>query len=187
MTSLWTGCAILLGKMCAAATTNLSKRIKDQLPSDIVSFIQQAGDTANQLQQRLYLVGGVVRDLLLERVNLDIDMVVEGDAIKLAQQINSEGHAQIIIHPRFGTAKLKWGNRSADFATARAETYARPGALPSVKPGTIKDDLARRDFTINAMAVELNPRHFGELIDPFGGQGRFKEETGAGAPRKKLY
>jgi tRNA nucleotidyltransferase (CCA-adding enzyme) len=162
--------------MCAAATANLSERINDQLPSDIVHFIQKAGDAASQLQQRLYLVGGVVRDLLLECVNLDIDMVVEGDAIKLAQTINSEGRAQLITHPRFGTAKLKWGNHSADFATARAETYARPGALPTVKPGTIKDDLARRDFTVNAMAIELNPRHFGELIDPFGGRDDLKKK-----------
>jgi tRNA nucleotidyltransferase (CCA-adding enzyme) len=162
--------------MCAVEVTNIFKRIKEQLPSDIVSFIQKAGDTANQLQQRLFLVGGVVRDLLLERVNLDIDMVVEGDAIKLAQQINSANRAQITIHQRFGTAKLKWGKRSADFATARAETYARPGALPTVKPGTIMDDLARRDFAINAMAIELNPHHFGELIDPFGGRDDLKKK-----------
>ena len=162
--------------MCAAATANLSKIINDQLPSDVVHFIQKAGDAASRLQQRLYLVGGVVRDLLLERVNLDIDLVVEGDAIKLAQALNSEGLAQLIVHPRFGTAKLKWGSHSADFATSRAETYARPGALPTVKPGTIEDDLARRDFTINAMAVELNPSHFGELIDPFGGRDDLKKK-----------
>jgi tRNA nucleotidyltransferase (CCA-adding enzyme) len=162
--------------MSAKETINLSKEIKEQLPSDIVSFIQKAGNTANQLQQRLFLVGGVVRDLLLERINLDIDMVVEGDAIKLAQVINREGHAQIITHTRFGTAKLIWGSHSADFATARAETYARPGALPTVKPGTIKDDLARRDFTINAMAIDLNPRHFGELLDPFGGCDDLKKQ-----------
>ncbi len=152
--------------MCAAATANLSKIINDQLPSDVVHFIQKAGDAASRLQQRLYLVGGVVRDLLLERVNLDIDLVVEGDAIKLAQALNSEGLAQLIVHPRFGTAKLKWGSHSADFATSRAETYARPGALPTVKPGTIEDDLARRDFTINAMAVELNPATSASLSTP---------------------
>jgi tRNA nucleotidyltransferase (CCA-adding enzyme) len=162
--------------MCAAETSNLSKRIKEQLPDDVFKFIQKAGDTANQLQQHLFLVGGVVRDLLLERINLDIDLVVEGDAIKLAQQINKIIHAQITIHPRFGTAKLKWGNRSADFATARAETYARPGALPTVKPGMIKNDLARRDFTINAMAIKLNPHNFGELIDPFGGRDDLKKK-----------
>jgi tRNA nucleotidyltransferase (CCA-adding enzyme) len=149
---------------------NLAGEIKDQLPAAVVQFIREAGEAAEKRQQRLYLVGGIVRDLLLGRLNTDIDLVVEGDAIKLAEEIAASLQAEIITHPRFGTAKIKWANRSADFATARAETYARPGALPDVKPGTIKDDLARRDFTINAMAVELNPRHFGELLDPYKGQ-----------------
>jgi len=157
--------------MSASEQNNLSEIIEEQLPGDIFHFIQRAGDVANSLQQRIYLVGGVVRDLLLERINLDIDLVVEGDAIKLAQVINSEGRAQLITHPRFGTAKLKWGHRSVDFVTARAESYSRPGALPTINPGTINDDLKRRDFAINAMAVELNPRHFGILIDPFDGCG----------------
>jgi tRNA nucleotidyltransferase (CCA-adding enzyme) len=118
----------------------------------------------------LYLVGGTVRDLLLERCNIDLDLVVEGDAIKLAEDVSKKCQGKITSHPRFGTAKLKWGGRSADFASTRSETYTRPGALPNVKAGTIKDDLARRDFTINAMAVELTPRHYGELIDPYGGR-----------------
>jgi tRNA nucleotidyltransferase (CCA-adding enzyme) len=149
---------------------NLGVSIKEQLPEDIVEFIRMAGEAAEKQQLRLYVVGGVVRDLLLERCNVDLDIVVEGDAIKLALEIVGNNRAAITEHKRFGTAKLKWANRTADFASARAETYARPGALPTVKPGTIKDDLARRDFTINAMAIELNPRHYGELIDPFGGR-----------------
>jgi tRNA nucleotidyltransferase (CCA-adding enzyme) len=168
--TLWAACAILHDKMSVSETVNLSKNIKEQLPADIIDFIKRAGDAAEKRQQRLYLVGGVVRDLLLERGNLDIDMVVEGDAIKLAQEIAGVNQAKVTAHPRFGTATLKWEKRSADFATARAETYARPGALPTVKPGTIRDDLARRDFSINAMAIELNPRRYGELIDPFGGR-----------------
>jgi len=155
--------------MSTLETINLAKNIKDQLPEDIVYFIKMVGSAAEAHQQRLYLVGGVVRDILLDRPNSDIDMVVEGDAIKLAQSIAEPLQAKVTVHTRFGTANIKWAARSADFATARAENYARPGALPVVKPGTIKDDLARRDFTINAMAIELNPRHFGELIDPFGG------------------
>lgn len=156
--------------MSTPETINLAASIKEQLPEDVVIFIKQAGNVAEQHQQRLYLVGGVVRDLLLERINFDIDMVLEGDAIKLAQVIAARFQAKVTVHPRFGTAKLKWGSRSADFATARAEIYSKPGALPSVKPGTIKDDLARRDFTINAIAIELNPRHYGGLIDPFHGR-----------------
>ncbi len=154
---------------------NLADRMQEQLPADLLDFIKQAGDAAQRQQQRLYLVGGVVRDLLLERTNFDLDLVAEGDAIKLAQEIASGNHAAVTTHPRFGTAKLKWGKRSADVATARSETYSRPGALPAVRHGTIADDLVRRDFTVNAMAIELNPRHFGELIDPHNGQRDLKK------------
>jgi tRNA nucleotidyltransferase (CCA-adding enzyme) len=149
---------------------NLAKQLNEQLPSDIIEFIKKSGEAAERQQQRLYLVGGVVRDLLLERGNTDLDMVVEGNAIKLAKKVAVIYKAKATTHPRFGTATIKWANRSADFVTARAETYAQPGALPKVRPGAIQDDLARRDFTINAMAIELNPRHYGELIDPFGGR-----------------
>jgi tRNA nucleotidyltransferase (CCA-adding enzyme) len=154
---------------------NLARSIKEHLPADLIDFIRKAGDIAEKQQQRLYLVGGVVRDLLLERRNYDLDMVVEGDAIKLAQEMAGINRANITTHTRFGTAKLRWQKRSADLATARAETYARPGALPTVKPGTIVDDLARRDFTVNAMAIRLNPRHYGELIDPYDGRQDIKK------------
>jgi tRNA nucleotidyltransferase (CCA-adding enzyme) len=150
--------------------TNLAKSIKEQLPDDLIEFIKEAGETAQKQQQRLYLVGGVVRDLLLERSNCDLDIVVEGDAVRLAREIADRRKARITVHSRFGTAKLRWNERSADLATARAETYARPGALPAVRPGTISDDLSRRDFTINAMAIELNPNRFGDIIDPHGGR-----------------
>jgi tRNA nucleotidyltransferase (CCA-adding enzyme) len=149
---------------------NLAGYIRERLPQDIVDFIRRAGAAAERNRQRLYLVGGVVRDLLLERHNLDLDLVVEGDAIKLAQEIAKVQGAKVTAHPRFGTATLGWSNRSADIATARAETYIKPGALPSVRPGSISDDLSRRDFTINAIAVELNPIRFGSGIDPYGGR-----------------
>ncbi len=162
--------------MGTSETVNLAVKIKEQLPEGVVAFIKYSGDAAEKLQQRLYLVGGIVRDLLLERCNVDLDLVAEGDAIKLAQTIAAAVQGKVIAHSRFGTAKIKWGTRSADFVTARAETYARPGALPTVKAGAIKDDLARRDFTINAMAIELNPSRFGELIDPFGGRQDLKKK-----------
>ncbi len=149
---------------------NLAGDIRARLPEDLIDFIKRAGEIAEREQLRLYLVGGAIRDLLLERHNLDLDLVVEGDAIKLARELAASQPALLTVHPRFGTAKLHWPGRSADLATARAESYAEPGALPTVRPGTIKDDLARRDFTINAMAVELNPRRFGDLIDPHGGR-----------------
>jgi len=156
---------------------NLAERMQEQLPADLMDFIKKAGEAAQKQQQRLYLVGGVVRDLLLERGNLDLDIVVEGDAIKLAREMARLIKAKITVHPRFGTANLLWGKRSADIATARAETYDKPGALPAVKPGTIVDDLTRRDFTINSMAIELNPRHFGELLDPHGGRKDLKRQA----------
>ncbi len=153
---------------------NLASSIKKQLPAELVDFMKAAGGEGQRQQLRLYLVGGVVRDLLLERSNLDLDLVAEGDAINLAHEMAGIKQAKVTTHPYFGTAKLQWGNWSVDLATARTETYARPGALPAVKPGTIISDLSRRDFTINAMAVELNPRNFGELLDPNGGRADLK-------------
>ena len=150
--------------------TNLSSQIEKQLPVELVTFIQRAGKTAASQGQGLYLVGGVVRDLLLGQTNFDLDLVVEGNAIELAQQLVEINHGKITPHPRFNTAKLQWNKWSVDLATARSETYAKPGALPTVTPGSINNDLFRRDFTINAMAIELNPSHYGELIDLYGGR-----------------
>jgi len=151
-------------------TINLTSKIEKQLPAELVNFMQVAGEVAQSQGQRLYLVGGVVRDLLLGRTNFDLDLVVEGDAINLAQQLISINPGKIITHPRFGTAKLQWSKWSVDLATARSETYVKPGALPSVKSGSIRDDLFRRDFTINTMAIELNSSRYGELLDLYGGR-----------------
>ena len=150
--------------------TNLSNKIEKQLPGELVAFIQRAGKIAASQGQGLYLVGGVIRDLLLRQTNLDLDLVVEGNAIELAQHLVEINHGKITTHPRFNTAKLQWNKWSVDLATARSETYAKPGALPSVKPSSINNDLFRRDFTINAMAIELGPSHYGELIDRYGGR-----------------
>ena len=143
-------------------TINLSSQIQKQLPAKLVKFLQTVGEIAAKQEQKLYLVGGVVRDLLLGQANLDLDLVVEGDAINLTQQLAQLKQGKITTHPRFGTAKLQWGKWSVDFATARSETYAKPGALPNVEPGSIDSDLFRRDFTINAMAIYLTPTHYGE-------------------------
>lgn len=149
---------------------NLSSEIKKQLPAELVDFMQQAGEVAASQGQSLYLVGGVVRDLLLGRTNLDLDLVAKDDAINLAQQLADIVHGKIITHPRFNTATLKWDKWSVDLATARFETYERPGALPTVQPGSLASDLFRRDFTINTMAIELIPSHYGQLIDPYRGR-----------------
>jgi tRNA nucleotidyltransferase (CCA-adding enzyme) len=112
----------------------------------------------------LYLVGGAVRDLLLGRPRGDVDIVVEGDAVEVARRLGGEP----VEHERFSTAKATLGELELDLASARAESYPAPGALPEVRPAGLKDDLARRDFTINAMAVPLQGE--AELIDPHGGR-----------------
>jgi tRNA nucleotidyltransferase (CCA-adding enzyme) len=155
---------------------NLARIIEKQLPAELVNFMWLAGEIAHTREERLYLVGGVVRDLLLEQVNLDLDLVVEGNAIELARRLKELNQGRITTHPRFNTAKLQWDKWSVDLATARAENYAQPGALPSVTPSSIDDDLSRRDFTINAMAVSLNPGYYGRLVDPHNGRNDLKDK-----------
>lgn len=144
--------------------------MEQQLPTELLSFMQQAGELAYHRGQSLYLVGGVVRDLLRGAASFDLDLVVTGNALELAGELVKRHGGEITTHPRFHTAKLKWAQWSVDLVTARSETYVKPGALPSVKPDTIGKDLFRRDFTINTMAINLSPGHYGELIDPFGGR-----------------
>ncbi|MBC8477094.1 MAG: CCA tRNA nucleotidyltransferase [Dehalococcoidia bacterium] len=153
-----------------AETKNLSSRIKEYLPSELTGFLEAVGAIAAYQGYHLYLVGGVVRDLLLDRSNLDLDLVVEGDAVVLAQQAASVTQGKLTVYRRFGTARLRWGKWSIDFVRARSETYDRPGALPRVNPGSLSEDLFRRDFTINAMAINLNPGCYGEVIDIYGGR-----------------
>jgi len=120
--------------------------------------VREAGEPA-------YLVGGAVRDLLLGRGRADIDLVVEGDAAAFASRFG----ADVISHERFGTAKVDLAGHELDVASARSETYPHPGALPEVQVGArLEDDLARRDFTINAMAIPLHGSP--ELIDPYKGE-----------------
>jgi len=155
---------------------NLSDQIDRQLPVELVKFLQMAGGTAAGLGQRLYLVGGVVRDLLLKRPNLDLDLVVEGNALHLAEELARQEHGKVLARSRFGTAKVRWERWTVDIATARAESYPQPGALPSIQSFCdIHSDLIRRDFSINAMAVYLDPPRFGELIDLYEGQADLKK------------
>ncbi len=151
-------------------TENLSKQLEKYLPPPVLALVEIAGRDASELGQELYIVGGVVRDLFLGRANFDFDLVVEGNAIALAQKLAKENQAKLTIHSRFGTAKLAYPDFDIDLATARRETYSRPGALPTVTPGSLKDDLIRRDFSINAMALHLNPQQFGELVDLYNGR-----------------
>lgn len=150
---------------------NVGKEIRASLAAEMLSLVQAAGKLAAERGQKLYLVGGVVRDVFLKKPNLDLDLVLEGDAPSLARELARVAGGKVVAHAHFGTATFKKDEFSLDLVTARSETYAKPGALPAVKPGKIEDDLFRRDFTINAMAASLEPARFGELVDPYGGKG----------------
>jgi tRNA nucleotidyltransferase (CCA-adding enzyme) len=126
---------------------------------------------APHLEGEVSVVGGAVRDALLGRpAGPELDLVVEGDALALAGRLGRELGGRVVAHPRFGTAAVELPHGAhLDVVTARRERYARPGALPEVAPGTLADDLARRDFTINAIAQRLSGPRAGELVDPHGG------------------
>lgn len=155
---------------------NLASEMAQQLPTEMVGFMRRAGEMTAEQGQNLYLVGGVVRDLLLRGANFDLDLVVEGDALKLVPRLADISQGKIITHPRFHTAKIQWQQWSVDLASARSETYDQPGTLPSVQPGTIALDLGRRDFTINAMAIELTPGRYGQLLDPYRGRADLEQK-----------
>jgi tRNA nucleotidyltransferase (CCA-adding enzyme) len=149
---------------------NVHSLMQHRLSARSLALMEKAGELAAERRLDLYLVGGVVRDILLGRDSSDLDLVVEGDAIGLAEALAKEVGGKLVVHRRFGTAKIRSGSLTVDVAMARTEKYARPGALPAVRPGSILDDLVRRDFTINAMALRLSPDGPGELVDPCGGR-----------------
>src|SRR3970040_834173 len=147
----------------------------DKLPAALTTDGREALDaltrTARARSLALYAVGGSVRDLLLERPTLDLDLTLEGDAPALARAV-AAGLADVRCtgHPTFRTATLKGAAFRIDIASAPAETYARPGSLPPVPRGPLHDDLFRRDFTVNAIALALTGDLAGALIDPFHGE-----------------
>jgi len=125
-----------------------------------------------------YVVGGIVRDLLRGAGNLDVDLVIEGDGIAFARALAEETGGSVKGHKCFRTAIVAMQDGvKVDIASARKEFYPGPAALPTVKPGSIQEDLARRDFTINTLAINLNSRRFGELIDFYGGQRDLKDKA----------
>ncbi len=138
------------------------------LDKDIFHLI---GDAADELSLDCYVVGGYVRDIFLERPSNDIDVVVVGSGIKVADALRRKlgRKAHISVFRNFGTAQVKYKNMEVEFVGARRESYSHDSRKPIVEDGTLEDDQNRRDFTINAMAIQLNKAHFGELVDPFGG------------------
>ncbi len=169
---------------------NLAGRLDGALPPSHLALLKAIVEQARKLHLAAYVVGGFVRDLLLERPSLDFDVVVEGDAITLGKTLTGLYGGRIVAHSRFGTAKwfindirqslaAKIAGREAiipedlpeslDLISARTEFYEYPTALPTVERSSIKLDLHRRDFTINTMAIRLDGRHYGDLYDYWGG------------------
>ncbi|WP_447976524.1 CBS domain-containing protein [Candidatus Nitrospira bockiana] len=156
---------------------NVRGHLKAHLPAPVFERLRQAGDLAERLGVSAFVVGGFVRDLLLGRPNLDLDLVIEGDGIAFAEALAREWQASVKTHDRFGTAVVTLPDGvKLDIATARTEYYEYPTALPTVERSSIKKDLYRRDFTINTLAVRLNTRRFGELLDFYGGQQDLKDK-----------
>ena len=150
---------------------NVHEQMKKQLPKDIYTLLLHIGSIAQRTEINAYLVGGIVRDIFLNRPNDDIDIVVEGDGIQFAKQLQQAYGGEIIVHEAFGTATwLHPAGQSIDIASSRLEFYEQPASLPDVELSTLNEDLYRRDFTINAMAICLNEDRFGAVVDPFSGQ-----------------
>jgi tRNA nucleotidyltransferase (CCA-adding enzyme) len=158
----------------------IAERLATAIPKPLLDLLREAGEIASRQGDSLFIVGGFVRDLLLGNPTLDIDLVVEGDAIRLAKHLAERYGGRVRSHRRFGTAKwlltnsqladLKSQISSLDFVTARIEFYERPSALPEIERSSIRQDLHRRDFTINTLAIQLDPDSYGELLDFYGGE-----------------
>lgn len=153
------------------STETLVQKMEQQLPEDVCRLLKEIGETASDLNMPVFLIGGIVRDILLNRPNDDIDIVAEGNGILLARSLKEAFCGEVVEHETFGTATwVTATGLSIDVVSSRLEYYHQPAALPEVETSVLSDDLERRDFTINAMAIRLNAEAFGELIDPFGGQ-----------------
>lgn len=152
------------------AVENLVDLMTGSLSAEQRRVLRRIGEIGRQLSAAGYLVDGSVRDLLLGRRTPNLQVAVEGSGVALARAVARSLRGHLVPHPGFGTATVRLDSLSFDIATSRQESYSVPGALPLVRPAPICTDLARRDFTINAMAVSLSPGHFGDLIDPVGGR-----------------
>jgi tRNA nucleotidyltransferase (CCA-adding enzyme) len=161
---------------------NLKTQLETSLAPGQLRILHLVADQASRSAMRLYMIGGSVRDLLLGSAIKDLDLTVEGDAVALARALAKRHGGRVTAHLKFGTAK--WflpkeltieAHTSVDLISARSETYKHPAALPTVAPGSIEDDLRRRDFTINTLAIRLDGAHFGELRDDLGGMEDLKQ------------
>ncbi len=148
---------------------NVKGKLKEALPENLFNLVREIGRIADRLGVNAYIVGGFVRDLIIDRKNYDIDIVVEGDATEFAKVVGREVKAKVHTFERFKTATLVFEDGTRiDMASARTEVYRSPGALPEVESAPLKKDLFRRDFTINTLAIKINEKELGRLIDFFG-------------------
>ncbi|KPL87705.1 CBS domain-containing protein [Ardenticatena maritima] len=169
----------------------IARRLEAAIPPAILRLVRAIAREANDMGYSLYFVGGFVRDLLLEQPLKDLDLVVEGDAVRLAHRLAEKYGGRVVAHKRFGTAKwiLREGERPPsplisdptlpphlDLVTARTEFYEEPTALPTVEQSNIKLDLHRRDFTINTLAIALDESRYGQLLDFYGGVRDLREK-----------
>ncbi len=186
---------ILTSKTSRPGYLNFSDRLEAAMPAVKLRLLKVVAEIASEQKSALYIVGGFVRDLLLERASQDFDLVVEGDAIALARQLHERYGGRLTTHARFGTGKWMLTDIRGELAgglgqpekahdlpefldliSARTEYYSHPTALPTVERGSIKLDLHRRDFTINTLALRLDGIHYGELHDYWGGLNDLREK-----------
>lgn len=166
--------------MVAMNIINLYENYNSYFNSDLKTIFKSLSKLAFENKYKIFLVGGLVRDLILNKESLDIDITVEGDAIKFAKILEKELGAQITsIHEDFGTIKIEINDQKIDFASTRSEIYPRAGHLPVItKIGcSLKEDVLRRDFTANSLAMSLNQENFCELVDYVGGFEDIKSKT----------
>lgn len=158
--------------MIELTTEELKQRFSD-------SIFKRISETADELGLECYVVGGYVRDIFLQRPSKDIDVVVMGSGIAMAEALARRlgRGAHLSVFKNFGTAQLKYHGTEVEFVGARKESYTHDSRKPIVEDGSLEDDQNRRDFTINALAVCLNSQRYGELVDPFGGMADMKEKT----------
>lgn len=172
--------------MPVKADKNIFDLVEKNIGVEALSVLCKTVSLAESAGMKVFLVGGTVRDIIMGREYRDIDIAVEGDAVKIGRALVNSMSADIKLYEKFGTCTISFDGKvnssvamsdmKVDMATAREETYSFPGAFPDIKPSSIMADLSRRDFTVNAMAVNMSGKSRGVLIDPYGGETDVKDK-----------